>query len=654
ILSQFNDPSFQIIYSFKAAISSPISFMRRLFFGDIRFRLLNLHVFLAIIVIAIVLFFFGQARDRLERDILRSDVALAQALALQIDRQDQPLVETSQNITGWMELVLGEQVAVITIIDQKNNNVFHLEDNAKLLQNNDWQNWSSWQRKVIDTAYQDKVGSFNSMAPDGELWIHSFASTPISDSRVVIQRPTSEAFATLTLIYEILMTALLLYTFVIIIFWVRLSNTIITPLQTLESFSAKITGREILTSDVDLERAAMRLTARDDQVGRLANALSEMGRQYLITDDQLDKQTGQLQSILESMDAGLVLENLHGAILYCNRQASNWLNARETDLVGRNTIDEIPRLTGHRQNRQLEAFLNRTGEETLELSRKLPDGKAQDLNMQRFDVCDSRGNIIGSGHIWQDVTNYREMDRMKSALISTVSHELRTPLTSIIGYSESLLDREIEWNAQKRNRFIWRINSEASRLKSLIESLLDFTRLEGGRIEFVTRPCDLNAIIIKVLDSMEIDQSVRFELDLHNKLPAVNGDRERLRTVVRNLMENALKYGDPFKQILISTNWEADSGLVQLSVKDGGTSLQNADNKRIFEPFFRIDSGYSRSSGGVGLGLAICKGFIDAHGGEIDFISDETGTTFSFTLPVVFENRESVLAKTIVGYQAKS
>ncbi|MEM9774246.1 MAG: ATP-binding protein [Chloroflexota bacterium] len=632
------------------------SFMRRLFLGDIRFRLLNLHIFLAIIVIGIVLIAFDRARDRLEGDIRRSDVALAQALALQIDRQDQPLVETSQNITGWMELVLGEQVAVITIIDQKNNNVFHLEDNAKLLQNNDWQNWSSWQRKVIDTSYQNQVGSFNSMAPDGELWIHSFASTPVSDSRVMIQRPTSEAFATLTLIYEILMTALVLYTFVIIIFWVRLSNTIITPLQTLESFSAKITGREISTSDIDSERAAMKLTERNDQVGRLATALSEMGRQYLITDDQLDKQTGQLQSILESMDAGLVLENLHGAILYCNRQASAWLNANEADLIGRNTMDEIPRLTGKQQNAHLEAFLSREGEETLELSRKLLDGKFQDLNMQRFDVHDSRGNIIGSGHIWQDVTNYREMDRMKSALISTVSHELRTPLTSIIGYSESLMDRQIEWDASKRNRFIWRINSEASRLQTLIETLLDFTRLEGGRIEFLARPCDLNAIIINVLDSMEIDQSVRFELDLHNKLPNVNGDRERLRTVVRNLMENALKYGDPFKQILVSTHWDTETDLVQLSVKDGGNSLQNADNERIFEPFFRIDSGYSRSSGGVGLGLAICKGFIEAHGGEIEFTSNKTGTTFSFSLPAISEsgeNRESILAQTIIDYQAK-
>ena len=635
--------------------SSLFSLIRKLFLGDVRFRLINLHILLAILVIGLVLFFFDQARGRLERDVLRSDVALAQALALQIDREDQPLVETSQNITGWMELVLGEQIAVITIIDQQNNNVFHLEDNAKLLQNNDWQNWSSWQRKVINTAYQDKVGSFNSRAPDGELWIHSFASTPISDSRVMIQRPTSEAFATLTLIYEILLTALVLYVLVIIIFWIRLSNTIITPLRTLESFSAKITGREISTADLKLEQGPALLAKRDDQVGRLATALTEMGRQYLITDDQLDKQTGQLQSILESMDAGLVLENLHGTILYCNRQASMWLGVSEADIIGRSSIDEIPRLIRNKPHPQLNAFLNQPGEGMLELSRKRPDNKIQDINLQRFNVYDGRGNVIGSGHIWHDVTNYREMDRMKSALISTVSHELRTPLTSIIGYSESLMDNEIDWDEQKRARFVWRINSEASRLKALIESLLDFTRLEGGRIEFLTRPCDINAIAIHVLDNMEMEQSVRFELDLHNQLPAVNGDKERLHTVIRNLMENALKYGDPHKRILISTQWDKKKDEVQFSVQDGGDTLKHINNdQRIFEPFFRVDTGYARSSGGVGLGLAICKGFIDAHGGEIDFTSDETGTTFRFTLPAIHAVQKAMITKPIIDLQTES
>ncbi len=460
-------------------------------------------------------------------------------------------------------------------------------------------------------------------------------TTPQSDSRVIIQRPTQQAFSALRIIYQLIGVALGLYILFIIIFWYRLSNTIITPLQKLETFSSRVTGREI-TSITEDTAPALLARSRSDQIGRLASALSEMGRQYLITDDQLGQQTGRLEAILESMDAGLILENLEGEVLYCNRQASDWLNSDPSEIIGRYAMDEITKLTGKSNDPQLTEFLNQQSEEeTIEISRCRADGKTQDLSLQRFKVNDGRGKIIGTGQIWQDVTNYQEMDRMKSALISTVSHELRTPLTSIIGYSDSLMDREIEWNEEKRKRFIWRINSESRRLKEMIEGLLDFTRLEGGRIEILMRPCDLNSLVIDVLDSMELEKTARFELDLHGDLPLASGDHERLKTVIRNLLENALKYGDPEQNILISTVHSQPNQSVVLSVLDGGTDLAAIDSDKLFEPFYRVDSGYSRSSGGVGLGLAICRGFIQAHGGEIWFDAGSSGTAFKFSLPIL-------------------
>ena len=609
---------------------NPISGFFRALRSDIRFRLINLHIFLAIVVVTLALLFSDYARNRLELDIQRTDIALAQALALEIDQEGQSLGDASQNIVSWMRKVWGDQVAVVTVVDQNGQNIMQLKGGTSLLEDNDWESWSSWQRKVTQTTLQGNVGSFFSEAPNGEGWMHSYVTTPSSGARVIIQRPTNEAFSTLQLIFGLMATALLLYVAAIVAFWYRLSSTIISPLQILESFSAKITGREISTleGETDLEQLSM----RSDQVGLLANALSEMGNQYLITDDQLDRQTGRLEAILESMEAGLILENLQGTILYCNRQASDWLGLKGREITGKKASAELIKLAHSKDNRALVTFLNNNDEDMLELSRLRSDGKVQYLNLNRFKVLDSKGKQIGSGQIWQDVSSYREMDRMKSALISTVSHELRTPLTSIIGYSDSLMAQDVEWDEAKKERFIWRINSESRRLKTLIERLLNFTRMEGGRLEIMMRPCDLNDIVIEVIDSMEMKDAIRFELDLHNKLPQVNGDKERLATVIRNLMENALKYGPPDMKILVSTESDREKGSVIFSVKDGGTTLKGHNTNRIFEPFYRLDSAYNRSSSGVGLGLAICQGFIAAHGGDIWFEATDVGTTFCFAL----------------------
>ncbi len=602
-----------------------------LFRNDIRFRLLNLHILLALFVVGLVTFFTGYARNQLEIEVQRNDIALAQALALEVDRGGQSLGESSQNIIRWMDQVWGDQIAVVTVVDQNGQNVMQLRGGTSLLEGNDWQAWSSWQRDVVQFVLAEGSGSFFSAAPDNARWVHSFVTTPQSDSRVIIQRPADQAFATLRIIFQLIGAALALYILFIIIFWYRLSNTIITPLQNLETFSAKITGREI--TSINEDEAPARLAQRSDQIGKLASALSKMGEQYLITDGQLVKQTGRLEAILESMDAGLVLENMQGTILYCNRQASSWLGVDQSEITGHLASDAMPELIEAQAHPQFLSFINSTENDFVEISRKRPDGKLQNLNLQRFKVKDDKGNMIGTGQIWHDVTNYREMDRMKSALISTVSHELRTPLTSIIGYSDSLISDEIEWDDEKRNRFIWHINNESRRLKKMIEGLLDFTRLEGGRLKILMRPADLNSCVIDVLDSMEIEKTVRLDLDLSPDLPGISADCERLKTVIRNLIENALKYGYEQSNIMISTRSAQTTKDVLFSVQNAGPPLKQSDQEKLFEPFFRLDTGYDRHSSGVGLGLAISRGFIEAHGGRIWYESDELGTNFIFSLP---------------------
>lgn len=231
------------------------------------------------------------------------------------------------------------------------------------------------------------------------------------------------------------------------------------------------------------------------------------------------------------------------------------------------------------------------------------------------------------------VETLRELDRMKSELLSTVSHELRTPLGSIKGYATTLLTHENKLRREEKREFLEIIDSEADRLREMIENLLDLSRLEAGVLRMDPDTVRLGAM------AREVARKVQLSSPKHTLLVDWEDDQEmvadgrRIYQVMQNLLSNAVKYAPEGGEIRLSGRFLPRELVV--SVRDEGLGLPPRELSRIFDRFHRVGGEVSRRIGGTGLGLAICKAFVEAHGGRIwaESEGEGRGSTFAFALP---------------------
>jgi len=236
------------------------------------------------------------------------------------------------------------------------------------------------------------------------------------------------------------------------------------------------------------------------------------------------------------------------------------------------------------------------------------------------------------------VAALRELDRMKTELLGTVSHELRTPLGSIKGYATTLLTHGSKLRKDEQREFLEIIDSEADRLRELIENLLDLSRLEAGVLRIDRQPTRLGSSVREVVRKVQLaSPSHEFVLDWPTDDPMVNADQKRIYQVIQNLITNAVKYSPDGGCITVSARVERRELII--SVADQGLGIPEAELDKIFDRFHRVQTGVSRGIGGTGLGLAICKGLVEAHGGHISAESagEAQGSTFCFTLPLLVD-----------------
>jgi two-component system sensor histidine kinase GlrK len=228
----------------------------------------------------------------------------------------------------------------------------------------------------------------------------------------------------------------------------------------------------------------------------------------------------------------------------------------------------------------------------------------------------------------------KEVDRMKSDFFSLMSHELRTPLTSIREGTNLFLEGQGGEVTEKQKKLLTIISEESNRLISLINSLLDLSKLEVGMVTFHYVQKDLLPLIDRTLNElMPLAESKNIRLDMRiGNLPAVSMDTERIKQVVRNLVGNALKFTPRGGSVQV-VGGMADAG-VQISVIDTGPGIPKEQTHEIFEKFRQVSPADSRRLQGTGLGLAIAKHIVQAHGGKI-WVESEIGhgSTFTFVLP---------------------
>jgi two-component system sensor histidine kinase KdpD len=230
----------------------------------------------------------------------------------------------------------------------------------------------------------------------------------------------------------------------------------------------------------------------------------------------------------------------------------------------------------------------------------------------------------------------RRTDELRAALLSSVSHDLRTPLSSIKAAASSLLQQDVKWDEESQRSFALAIENEADRLNRLVGNLLDMSRIEGGALKPEKEWYPVDELIHDVLGHMQpLLQGRPVMTNLPDDLPPVELDYLQMDQVLTNLIENAVRYTPPGSPIELSARLDGEQMVI--SVADRGPGIPVKDRERIFDKFYRVLGTQNKSARitGSGLGLAVSKGLVEAHGGHIWVENREGGgAVFSFTLPV--------------------
>jgi signal transduction histidine kinase/CheY-like chemotaxis protein len=237
------------------------------------------------------------------------------------------------------------------------------------------------------------------------------------------------------------------------------------------------------------------------------------------------------------------------------------------------------------------------------------------------------------------------LDRMKTDLLANVSHELRTPLAAIRGYVEFMIEGRLGTvsEAQKKGLDVCLRNGE--RLTKTINMLLDFSRMELGRVTVRPAPFQIGRLVAQVVAGIESEaqkRKIRLSMRIERDLKPVNADRDRITQVLENLVTNALKFTPAGGEVEVGARAVAGGSKVELTVSDTGVGIPPEERARIFDKFYQSDATATRKFGGIGLGLAIVKSMLDAHGSEITVENRESGgSVFRFALPAVAVTTES-------------
>ncbi|MDD5561693.1 MAG: ATP-binding protein [Candidatus Omnitrophica bacterium] len=375
------------------------------------------------------------------------------------------------------------------------------------------------------------------------------------------------------------------------------------------------------------KRARMRSR---DEIGQLAQSLNSMSEQIKDKIDRIDAERAKLDLVLSSMFEGVIVTDDKERITLMNPSLrkiflldSNPEGKKPLEIIRNAAVAEmVDKILKGKQHLATE-----------EISVNIPEERILRVN----GVPIMRNNRLeGAILVFHDITELRRLEQIRQDFVANVSHELRTPISSIKGYAETILEGALE-DKENLKEFISIIYQDSDRLASLINDLLDLSRIESGKMKMLFMPLDTVSVIkraVTVLENQAKAKSITFRLDIPSNIPRIRADEARFSQVMINLLDNAIKYTPENGSVSIIASLV--DNYVQVDVVDTGIGISEKDLPRIFERFYRVDKARSRELGGTGLGLSIVKHIVSAHGGRLWVKSEPgLGSTFSFTIPLV-------------------
>lgn len=349
--------------------------------------------------------------------------------------------------------------------------------------------------------------------------------------------------------------------------------------------------------------------------------------------EQITQEQRRLAMVVNTVPIGLLLIDINGDVLISNTKAVELFPFCQNGLPIHHVISAQQfYMTGGRKltTDQLPIMQALGGIETQSIE-IVHDVSGQRIPV-RHEVVAIRDDANRSAYvvILEDVRTQHELERLKADFVSMISHELRTPLAAIVG-ATSMLVNQHTYGRDQFHEFIQLINTQGQRLQKLIDDVLNVARIDREGVRLQRERLDPQLLVRRVVDRQRPWSSLTRVL-VHTDLPDVFIDMLRIEQVLENLLENAVKYA-PGGDIEVHLRYDPTQKAVSVSVRDFGTPLPESDRRRVFERFYQA---HDATHGGVGLGLAICKYFVEAHGGEIvmEAAPGDAGTIVTFTLPL--------------------
>jgi len=354
-------------------------------------------------------------------------------------------------------------------------------------------------------------------------------------------------------------------------------------------------------------------------IDTLVQALRQMHHELADRFEKLRHEQAESAAIVTAMVEGVVAADARGHIVTANPAAR--------ELLGYGPHVPLPDLQQLFRGRSARDIVRRVTEG------QSVEGEEVEIDGRRIVISARPLPAGGAILVLHDQTEIRRLEAVRRDFVANVSHELKTPLTSISGYAETILAERPD--ARTERQFLETILANAHRMQRLVDDLLDLARIESGRWQPALAALDLAGVIAEVegeFASRGAERRVTFAVEIGAGAATLVADPEGVRLVLRNLVDNALRYTPPDGRITLRSRAEAEG--VALQVEDTGSGIPREHLSRVFERFYRVDPSRSRADGGTGLGLAIVRHTVEAHGGRVGIESQlGTGTRVTAWFP---------------------
>jgi len=376
----------------------------------------------------------------------------------------------------------------------------------------------------------------------------------------------------------------------------------------------------------------------DDEIGVLASEFNNMTRRLLAFEksaigDLMNERNRSIAIVHSISDPLIVLDN-NFKIVLINKACENFFNINEEKTAGRHFLETIR--NGELFDIISNASKNPDKDKTKGTVIQLKSGdKNIFFSIIVTDVRDSESNTIGIVVLFYNITDFKNLEKIKTDFIYVISHEFKTPLTSITMGTSLLSDESVGPLNDKQKEIFNALREDGEKLTGLVNSLLELSRLESGKSIFNISACAVSDIIqnsLKPFYEQARSKKIRLAYHVPENMPKIDADPDKIVCVINNLISNALKYTPNEGEILAKAVIENNHAV--FSVKDTGKGIDEKYHEKIFERFFRVNEEEGESGGNVGLGLSIAREIIEAHHGKIWCESSKHGSVFYFTIPI--------------------